>query len=159
MGERLTRAGMLLLRRPWFQTLFAGVVIWSLLDWATLVSKNINLVPSLIVIGASLGPIVFTAYVYERDHEVPSYMLLWCFIVGGALGVIAASVLEYRTILALGAMPTLAIGLIEESCKLVVPGLSGPAARPCRPRWRARAGGRACAPDRPSCRSCTCRGT
>jgi RsiW-degrading membrane proteinase PrsW (M82 family) len=67
------------------------------------------------------GAIVFTAYVYERDHEVPSYMLLWCFIAGGALGVIAASVLEYRTILALGAMPTLAIGLIEESCKLDVP--------------------------------------
>jgi RsiW-degrading membrane proteinase PrsW (M82 family) len=112
---------MLLLRRPWFQTLCAGVVIWSLLDWATVASKNLNLVPSLIVVGASLGPIVFTAYVYERDHEVPPHLLLWCFIVGGALGVTAASVLEYRTILALGAMPTLAIGLIEETCKLVVP--------------------------------------
>jgi RsiW-degrading membrane proteinase PrsW (M82 family) len=30
-------------------------------------------------------------------------------------------VLEYRTIVGLGALPTLAIGLIEETCKLVVP--------------------------------------
>jgi RsiW-degrading membrane proteinase PrsW (M82 family) len=110
-----------LIRRPWFQTLAAGIVIWSLLDWATLASKNINLVPSLIVVGASLGPIAFTAYVYERDRDVPPHLLLWCFIVGGALGVTAASVLEYRTILGLGALPTLAIGLIEETCKLIVP--------------------------------------
>jgi RsiW-degrading membrane proteinase PrsW (M82 family) len=111
----------MLIRRPWFQSLAAGLVIWALLDWATMTSRNLNLVPSLIVVGASLGPIAFTAYVYERDREVPSYQLLWCFIVGGALGVIAASVLEFRTLLDLRALPTLAIGLIEETCKLVVP--------------------------------------
>ena len=112
---------MQLLRRPWVQSLAVGVVIWALLDWATLSSGNINLVPSLILVGASLGPVVFTAYVYEHAREVPAYLLLWCFIAGGALGVVAASVLEYRTILELGALPTLAIGIIEESCKLVVP--------------------------------------
>jgi RsiW-degrading membrane proteinase PrsW (M82 family) len=48
-------------------------------------------------------------------------MLLWCFIVGGMLGVTAASVLEYRTLTDLGTLPTIAIGLIEESCKLLVP--------------------------------------
>jgi RsiW-degrading membrane proteinase PrsW (M82 family) len=112
---------MTLLRRPPIQTLIAGAITWALLDWATIESQNINLVPSLILVGASLGPVVFTAYVYERVREVPSYMLLWCFFAGGALGVIAASVLEYRTILDLGALPTLAIGLIEETCKLVVP--------------------------------------
>jgi RsiW-degrading membrane proteinase PrsW (M82 family) len=112
---------MPLLRRPSVQTLVAGMALWALLDWATLASKNINLVPSLIVVGASLGPVAFTAYVYERAPEVPAYLLLWCFIVGGALGVVAASVLEYRTILDLGALPTFAIGIIEETCKLVVP--------------------------------------
>jgi hypothetical protein len=104
-------------RRPWFQVLVAGAAIWVLVDLATLASKNVNLVPSLIVVGASVGPIVFTAYVYEHAREDPSYLLLWCFIVGGALGVVAASVLEYRTILELGALPTLAIGLTEETCK------------------------------------------
>jgi RsiW-degrading membrane proteinase PrsW (M82 family) len=108
-------------RHAWLQVLAAGAVIWALLDWATTSSNNVNLVPSLIVVGASLGPIAFTAYVYQRAREVPGYLLLWCFVVGGALGVVAASVLEYRTILDLGALPTLAIGLIEETCKLVVP--------------------------------------
>jgi protease PrsW len=112
---------MTLVHRPSIQTLAAGAIIWALLDWATIASQNINLVPSLILVGASLGPVVFTAYVYERAREVPSYMLLWCFIAGGALGVIAASVLEYRTILDMGTLPTLAIGLIEETCKLIVP--------------------------------------
>ncbi len=112
---------MTLLRRPSVQTLVAGAILWALLDWATIESENINLVPSLIMVGASLGPVVFTAYVYERAREVPAYMLLWCFFAGGALGIVAASVLEYRTLLDLGALPTLAIGLIEESCKLVVP--------------------------------------
>lgn len=108
-------------RRQWLQVLVVGVAIWALLDWATVTSNNVNLVPSLILVGASLGPVVFTAFVYDRAREVPGYMLLWCFIVGGALGVIAASVLEYRTVLDLGALPTLLIGLIEESCKLLVP--------------------------------------
>jgi protease PrsW len=108
-------------RRPWLQVLVVGAAIWALLDWATVTSQNVNLVPSLILVGASLGPVVFTAFVYDRAREVPGYLLLWCFVVGGALGVIAASVLEYRTILDLGALPTLLIGLIEESCKLLVP--------------------------------------
>ena len=112
-----------LIRQAWFQVLVAGAVIWAALDWATVDSRNVNLVPSLIVVGASLGPIAFTAYVYQREHtrEIPAHLLLWCFIVGGALGVVAASVLEYRTVLDLGALPTLGIGLIEETCKLVVP--------------------------------------
>jgi protease PrsW len=128
---------MTLLRRPWIQTLVAGGILWVLLDWATIASQNINLVPSLILVGASLGPVAFTAFVYERAREVPSYMLLWCFIAGGALGVVAASVLEYRTILDLGALPTLAIGLIEETCKLIVPVVIFLAA----PRFRSEADG------------------
>jgi RsiW-degrading membrane proteinase PrsW (M82 family) len=109
------------LRRPWVLTLIGGLVLWVALRWALVTTDNINLVPSLIVLGASLGPVVFVLYVYERAPEVPSPVLLICFLAGGLLGVTAASVLEYRTLLELRAMPTIAIGLIEESCKLVVP--------------------------------------
>jgi protease PrsW len=107
--------------RPWLLTLAGGVVLWLGLRTALLDTGNINLVPSLIVLGASLGPVVFVIYVYERVPEVPWPLLLVCFIAGGVLGVTAASVLEYRTLLGLGALPTVAIGLIEESCKLLVP--------------------------------------
>jgi RsiW-degrading membrane proteinase PrsW (M82 family) len=109
------------LRRPGLQVLIVGGVLWLGLTWATLTTKNIHLVPSVIVLGAFLGPVTFVAYMYERAREVPLPVLLWCFIVGGVLGVIAASVLEYRALIDLGALPTIAIGLIEESCKLLIP--------------------------------------
>jgi RsiW-degrading membrane proteinase PrsW (M82 family) len=111
----------ILLRRSWLQILVAGGVFWAGLTWATLSTKNFHLVPSVIVLGACLGPVAFVAYVYERAREVPLPTLLWCFIVGGMLGVAAASVLEYRTLIDLHALPTIAVGLIEESCKLLVP--------------------------------------
>jgi RsiW-degrading membrane proteinase PrsW (M82 family) len=111
----------LALRRPWVQTLLGGLALWVILDWATLASKNINLVPSLILLGACLGPVTFVVYVYERVRDVPWPALLQCFVVGGILGVTAASILEYRTLLEYGALPTIAIGLIEETSKLLVP--------------------------------------
>ena len=109
------------LKRPWVQILLGGLALWAILDWATLESKNINLVPSLILLGAALGPVTFVAFVHERVREVPWPSLAVCFVAGGILGVAAASVLEYRTLLELRALPTTAIGLIEETCKLLVP--------------------------------------
>jgi hypothetical protein len=102
-------------------TFVGGLVLWLGLPTALQNTGNINLVPSLIVLGAALGPVVFVLYVYERAREVPWPLLFVCFIAGGVLGVTAASVLEYRTLLGLGALPTIAIGLIEETCKLIVP--------------------------------------
>jgi protease PrsW len=110
-----------LLGRPWVQTLAAGLLLFVVLDWALVQTGNLNLVPSVIVLGASLGPVVFVEYVYERNRDVSPPRLLQCFLAGGILGVAAASVLEFRTLIELGAMPTLAIGLIEEACKLLVP--------------------------------------
>jgi protease PrsW len=110
-----------ILLRPWVQTLLGGLALWVILDWATLESRNINLVPSLVLLGAALGPVTFVVYVYERVRDVSWPALLQCFVVGGALGVAAASVAEYRTMVELGALPTTAIGLIEETCKLIVP--------------------------------------
>jgi protease PrsW len=109
------------LRRPWVLTLLGGLVLWLGLTVAAVETRNINLVPSVIVLGAFLGPVTFVVYVYERVGDVPLPTLLVCFIAGGALGVTGASVLEYRTMLELGALPTTAIGLAEESCKLLVP--------------------------------------
>jgi RsiW-degrading membrane proteinase PrsW (M82 family) len=101
--------------------LLVGLVLFGVLDWATVTTENINLVPSLICLGAFLGPVVFVAYVYERAPDVPLTLLMWCFLVGGVLGVTAASILEYRTLIEYGALPTVAIGLAEESAKLAVP--------------------------------------
>jgi RsiW-degrading membrane proteinase PrsW (M82 family) len=119
-GASRVGAGSPLLR-PWLLVLVGGAVLWAALTWATIETGNLNLVPSVIVLGAFLGPVAFVAWVYDRAREVPLPTLLICFVTGGALGVTGASVLEYRTMIDLGALPTIAIGLVEESCKLIVP--------------------------------------
>jgi RsiW-degrading membrane proteinase PrsW (M82 family) len=119
-GASRVRVGSTLLR-PWLLVLIGGAALWAALTWATIETGNLNLVPSVIVLGAFLGPVTFVAWVYVRAGEVPLPTLLICFVTGGALGVTGASLLEYRTMIDLGALPTVAIGLAEESCKLIVP--------------------------------------
>src|SRR4051812_8985916 len=109
------------LHRAWLQTLLVGFALWIVLTLTAVDSNNLNLVPSVILVGAFLGPVTFVVYVAERVREVPWVALLQCFVVGGLIGVTAASLLEYRTLLDYGALPTVAIGLIEETCKLIVP--------------------------------------
>jgi RsiW-degrading membrane proteinase PrsW (M82 family) len=119
-GASRVGAGSTLLR-PWLLVLIGGAALWAGLTWATIDTGNLNLVPSVIVLGAFLGPVAFVAWVYDRAREVPLPTLLICFVIGGALGVTGASLLEYRTMIDLGALPTVAVGLAEESCKLIVP--------------------------------------
>jgi RsiW-degrading membrane proteinase PrsW (M82 family) len=53
--------------------------------------------------------------------DIPLSVLLICGLLGGVLGTVAASVAETDTLRQLGGLPTLMIGLIEESAKLLVP--------------------------------------
>jgi RsiW-degrading membrane proteinase PrsW (M82 family) len=108
-------------RRPWLQILVVGLVLYIAMERALVATGNVNLVPGVICLGAFLAPVVFVAYVYERAPDVPLPTLLWCFLTGGVLGVTAAGLIEYQTLLRYGALPTVAIGLAEETSKLLVP--------------------------------------
>jgi RsiW-degrading membrane proteinase PrsW (M82 family) len=108
-------------RRPWLQILVVGLILYVAMERVLIATGNINLVPGVICLGAFLGPVVFVAYVYETAPEVPLHTLMWCFLAGGVLGVTAAGLLEYQTLVGYGALPTVAIGLVEETCKLIVP--------------------------------------
>jgi protease PrsW len=109
------------LGHAWFQTLVLGLALFAVLDGAALITGNIRLVPSILAVGAFLGPVAFVTYVWERAPEVPLPTLLRCFLVGGLLGLASAAVLEYRALIELGTLPTVAVGLIEETCKLLLP--------------------------------------
>jgi protease PrsW len=112
-----------LLRRRWFQIFASGLILLFLVERALIATSSPNYVPSVILLGAFLVPITFTTYLYERlpNWDVPLPALAVCFLWGGVLGTGVAGTLEYDVANALGFLPKLAIGLIEESAKLIVP--------------------------------------
>jgi RsiW-degrading membrane proteinase PrsW (M82 family) len=103
--------------------LVSGLVLLFLVERTLVATSGLNYVPSLILLGAFLVPVTFVTYLYERlpswDVSLPA--LAVSFLWGGVLGTVVAGTLEYDVARALGFLPKLAIGLIEESAKLIVP--------------------------------------
>jgi RsiW-degrading membrane proteinase PrsW (M82 family) len=114
---------MKILRRRWLQIFASGLVLLYLVERTLVATANLNYVPSVILLGAFLVPITFVTYLYERlpNWDVPLPAVAVCFLWGGVLGTVVAGTLEYDVARALGFLPKLAIGLIEESAKLIVP--------------------------------------
>ncbi len=112
-----------LLRRRWVQIFVSGLILLFLVERTLVATSNPNYVPSVILLGAFLVPITFVTYLYERmpGWEVPLPALAICFLWGGVLGTVVAGTLEYDVARVLGFLPKLAIGLIEEGAKLIVP--------------------------------------
>src|SRR5215213_4946455 len=94
------------LRRRWFQIFVSGLVLLYLVERTLVATSDPNYVPSVILLGAFL---------------VPMPAIAVCFLWGGVLGTVVAGTLEYDVVQALGFLPKLFIGLIEESAKLIVP--------------------------------------
>jgi RsiW-degrading membrane proteinase PrsW (M82 family) len=119
---RLVRVGR---RWGWAAVLFIGLLLFWLIHSALISTQNPNLVPALIFFGAALVPGAFVVFVAGRrlDFGVGMGVVSATALAGGAIGVTTAGVLEYRTLLLLGVMPMIAVGVIEEAAKLVVPTL------------------------------------
>ncbi|HEX6709743.1 MAG TPA: PrsW family intramembrane metalloprotease [Rubrobacter sp.] len=114
---------MRILTRRWLRTFVAGLVLLYFTERVLVTTGNLNFVPSVILLGAFLVPVVFIAYLYERlpDWEVPVGPLVTCFLWGGAVGTLVAGTLEYDLLRSLGVFSLLGVGLIEESAKLIFP--------------------------------------
>jgi RsiW-degrading membrane proteinase PrsW (M82 family) len=112
-----------LLRRRWFQMLLSGLALLVLVERTLIATSNPNFAPSVILLGAFLVPVSFVTYLYERlpTLDVPLPALAVCFLWGGVLATVVAGTLEYDVARSLGFLPKLAIALIEESAKLIVP--------------------------------------
>lgn len=111
------------LRSTWLRTLIGGAAIYALVTVAAESTDNVHLVPAVLVLGALLVPVTFVAYLFERLSVQSAILptLVMCFWAGGSVGVAAAGIIEYQTLRDLGALPMLAVGVIEESVKLAVP--------------------------------------
>jgi protease PrsW len=106
-------------RRPWLRMFLGGLGLWVAAVAITFITQNVNLVPTIILLGSFLVPVTFVAYAFGRaDQVVTAQRILTAFVYGGALGVLGASLLEAE-FLNQPSIPTyLGVGLIEEAVKL-----------------------------------------
>ena len=110
-------------RWAWVGVLVVGVGLFVLV-LATLVdTKNINFIPSMILLGASIAPATFLTFAQGRTGrwQLPASTLALTAFFGGVIGVVAAGWLEYDALRRLGVLPMVFVGLIEESAKLIAP--------------------------------------
>jgi len=107
-------------RWRWLTVLLSGLGLWILSVVVTAVTANVNLIPTVIVLGSFLVPA--TAVVYYLDHApsstISSQRVFFAFLYGGVLGVLAASVLEVW-LLQDSPFVYVGVGLIEEFAKFV----------------------------------------
>jgi uncharacterized membrane protein len=82
-------------RRPWLHVLVVGLVLWAAATAVTVITSNTTLLPTVILLGSFLVPVVFVVWAYGRRSErLDEHMFFRCFVTGGVLGVLGASLLE-----------------------------------------------------------------
>ncbi|MFJ9421433.1 PrsW family intramembrane metalloprotease [Streptomyces sp. NPDC101249] len=101
----------------WKRCLWGGLALWVLTAFVTYATKNTTLLPTLILLGSFLVPVTFVLWAYERHgRDLGVSVILGCFLTGGTLGVLGASLMEYYLV-----HPSLwmfvGVGLIEEAVK------------------------------------------
>ncbi|MFI1033716.1 PrsW family intramembrane metalloprotease [Streptomyces sp. NPDC020951] len=102
----------------WRRCLGGGLALWALTALVTFATRNTALLPTLILLGSFLTPVVFVLWAYERHgRDLGVDVIPGCFLTGGTLGVLGASAMEHRLL-----HPSLwmfvGVGLIEEAAKL-----------------------------------------
>ena len=102
----------------WKRALWGGLTLWALTAIVTYATKNTTLLPTVILLGSFLTPVTFVLWAYEQHgRDLGVNVILGCFLTGGTLGVLGASMMEYYLL-----HPSLwmfvGVGLIEEAAKL-----------------------------------------
>jgi protease PrsW len=123
MNNIVIMAKTMLFRRVWFLILIGGLVLFIASDLALISTSDPNYVPTVLLIGGFLIPVVFVAFLFQKVPigEIPIVPVALTFLWGGALGVIVAGILEYSTLRQLGGAQLFGVGVIEESVKLILP--------------------------------------
>jgi protease PrsW len=107
----------------WLAVLAVGAGLWEAVRGALVDTKNPNLLPALILLGASVIPAAFVFFIWSRrlDYGVTGGTLAAVAFIGGVVGIVIAGVLEYSTLRHLGVLPLVAVAVIEEAAKLIAP--------------------------------------
>ena len=114
----MRRAAVRTGRRTWLHILVTGLVLWAACVAVIVVTRNINLVPTLILLGSFVVPVSYVAWAFGHwaDEHVTTALIVRAFVVGGLLGVLGASVLE-TYLLHPSYLMFFGVGLIEEGVK------------------------------------------
>ena len=106
--------------RQWLRFLLVGLLLWAASVVVTFATDNVNLVPTIILLGSFLVPVTFVVYALEHyaDQVVTAQRIFTAFVYGGALGVLGASVLEAAFLRQPSGLAYVGVGLIEEAVKL-----------------------------------------
>ncbi|MEU3615871.1 PrsW family intramembrane metalloprotease [Streptomyces sp. NPDC006872] len=102
----------------WRRCLGGGLALWALTALVTYATRNTTLLPTLILLGSFLTPVVFVLWAYERHgRDLGVDVILGCFLTGGTLGVLGASAMEHH-LLHPSLWMSVGVGPIEEAAKL-----------------------------------------
>jgi RsiW-degrading membrane proteinase PrsW (M82 family) len=106
--------------RQWLRFFVIGLLLWVASVVVTFWTGNVNLVPTVILLGSFLVPVTFVVYAFQRhaDQVVTAQHIFAAFVYGGVLGVLGASILEAEFLKQPSAATYLGVGLIEEAVKL-----------------------------------------
>jgi RsiW-degrading membrane proteinase PrsW (M82 family) len=124
MGQVLQEKGLAPTARSknsWWRVLLTGLVFYFASLVALLLTGNPNLFPTVVMVGSFMIPVTYVAFFYDRRHlsglTLPN--IAQCFIYGGLIGVLAASLLEPLFIRRLDLGTAFGVGLIEEFAKIL----------------------------------------
>ncbi|MEO7587057.1 MAG: PrsW family glutamic-type intramembrane protease [Arachnia sp.] len=109
----------------WLVVLIAGVGFYLLVLRTLVATENINFFPSLILLGSITVPATVLVFAWDtgRQPAVSARIVAVTAVCGGIIGTLAAGTLEYDALKRLGTLPMLAVGVIEELAKMVVPAI------------------------------------
>jgi len=117
------------LRATWLQVLIVGLALFGATDLTIRLTGNPIMLPTVMMIGAFLVPVVFVTYFYRQDdlldrgahggNILPT--LAACALFGGLIGTLAAGLLEYTTLSTNSPWRVAWVGPIEEFTKMIVP--------------------------------------
>ena len=110
-------------KHAWLVVFTVGIILFFATEGAQVMTGNPNFLPTILLLGSFLIPVVFVIYFYDhvRHREISMPLLSATFIVGGIIGAITAGILEYDTLRGLGVGTLFGVGIIEEATKLIFP--------------------------------------
>ena len=110
-------------RLSWIGVLAAGVIAYVVVLDVMVSTRNLNFFPSLLLIGSITVPLTVLTFADLGGRDVPArgWLVATAAIGGGVVGTVAAGLWEYRSMVQLGPLSILLVGVIEEAAKLIVP--------------------------------------